>query len=76
MTPDVMYRLAYWVLSLGTAIEIVLFFLNGILLMFYTDDPRELKEIRENFIAATVSILVLMSIWATNGRIIDWLLGI
>ena len=76
MTPESMYRLAYWVLIVGTSIETLLFFFYGLLLMFYTDDPRELREIRENFIATTISLLVLMTIWATSGRIIDWLLGI
>ena len=76
ITTDSMYRIAYMALLIGTGIELTLFFSYGLLLMFYADDPRELHEIRENFIAATASLLILGIIWGTNGKVIDWLLGI
>ena len=76
ITPDAMYRLAYISLLIGTGIELVLFFSYGLLLMFYADDPRELNEIRENFIASAVSLIILGIIWGTNGHVIDWLLGV
>ena len=76
MLPESMYRLAFWALIAGTAIELVLFFFYGLLIMFYTDDPKELHEIRENFIATITSLIVLMTIWATSGKIVDWFLGV